>query len=221
MNADEIKTRMGDINWYHTIDLGHGLVTPGVDDTPTRIAQLEIPKDLSGRSVLDVGAWDGALSFEAERRGAARVLATDSFCWNGEGWGTKDGFDFAREAIDSEVEDLEIDPLELSPERMGTFDVVLFVGVLYHMRHPLLVLEHLASVTDQLAIVDTHVGMVDHEEPAMIFYPDAELNDDSTNWWGPNPAAVEAMLATVGFTRFERKHPESVKDGRFTVHAWR
>ena len=55
----------------------------------------------------------------------------------------------------------------------------------------------------------------------MIFYPDAELNDDATNWWGPNPAAVEAMLATVGFTRFERKHPESIKDGRFTVHAWR
>jgi tRNA (mo5U34)-methyltransferase len=99
--------------------------------------------------------------------------------------------------------------------------VVLFVGVLYHMRHPLLALERLASVTDQLAIVDTHVGMVDYEKPAMIFYPDAELNDDSTNWWGPNPAAVEAMLATVGFTRFERKHPESIKDGRFTVHAWR
>ena len=52
--------------------------------------------------MLDIGAWDGALSFEAERRGASRVLATDSFCWSGEGWGTKDGFEFARKAIGSQ-----------------------------------------------------------------------------------------------------------------------
>jgi tRNA (mo5U34)-methyltransferase len=221
MNADEIKTGMGNVNWYHTIDLGHGLVTPGVDDTPARTAQLEIPADLTGKSVLDIGAWDGALSYEAERRGATRVLATDSFCWGGEGWGTKDGFDFAHAALGSKVESLEIDPMDLSPERVGTFDVVLFVGVLYHMRHPLLALERVASVTRELAIVDTHVGMVDVEKPAMIFYPNNELNDDWTNWWGPNPAAVEAMLGTVGFSRFERKHPETIVEGRFTVHAWR
>lgn len=221
MNVDEIKTGMGNVNWYHTIDLGHGLVTPGVDDTPQRTAQLEIPKDLTGKSVLDIGAWDGALSFEAERRGASRVLATDSYCWGGEGWGTKDGFDFARAAISSKVEDLEIDPMDLSPERVGTFDVVLFVGVLYHMRHPLLALERLASVTRELAIVDTHVAMTDLDRPVMLFYPNNELNDDWTNWWGPNPAAVEAMLGAVGFTRFERQHPETIPDGRFTVHAWR
>jgi tRNA (mo5U34)-methyltransferase len=221
MNVDEIKTGMGNVNWYHTIDLGHGLVTPGVDDTPQRTAQLEIPKDLTGKSVLDIGAWDGALSFEAERRGASRVLATDSFCWSGEGWGTKDGFDFARKALGSKVEDLEIDPMDLSPERVGTFDVVLFIGVLYHMRHPLLALERVASVTRELAIVDTHVAMTDLDRPVMLFYPNNELNDDWTNWWGPNPAAVEAMLGTVGFTRFERQHPETIADGRYTVHAWR
>ncbi len=221
MDADEIREGMGTVNWYHTIDLGHGLTTPGVDDTPKRIALLELPDDLSGWSVLDIGAWDGALSFEAERRGASRVLATDSFCWSGEGWGTKDGFEFARKAIGSKVEDQEIDVLDLSPERVGTFDMVLFVGVLYHMRHPLLALERVSSVTDRLLVLDTHVSLVDHDEPMMRFYPGTELNDDPTNWCGPNPAAVEAMLRTVGFTRFERKHEGSIPHGQFTVHAWR
>ncbi|HYU93774.1 MAG TPA: methyltransferase domain-containing protein [Actinomycetota bacterium] len=221
MNVDDVKSGMGAITWYHTIDLGHGLVTPGIDDTPRRVAQLELPSNLSGKTVLDIGAWDGAFSFECERRGAARVLATDSFCWSGEGWGTKDGFEFARKALHSKVEDLDVDVLELSPEVIGTFDVVLFVGVLYHMRHPLLALERVASVTEQLLILDTHVAALDFRKPAMVFYPDAELNNDSTNWWGPNPPAVEAMLGTVGFSRFERKNPSAVAGGRFTVHAWR
>ena len=221
MDANEIREGMGNVNWYHTIDLGHGLTTPGVDDTPKRIALLELPDDLTGWSVLDIGAWDGALSFEAERRGASRVLATDSFCWSGEGWGTKDGFEFARKAIGSKVEDQEIDVLDLSPERVGTFDMVLFVGVLYHMRHPLLALERVSSVTDRLLVLDSHVSLVDHDEPMMRFYPGTELNDDPTNWCGPNPAAVEAMLRTVGFTRFERKHEGSIPHGQFTVHAWR
>ena len=222
MDADEIRAGVSAITWYHTIDLGHGIVTPGIDDTPPRLAGLQLPEDMTGLSVLDVGAWDGALSFEAERRGAARVLATDHFCWGGEGWGTKDGFDFARRAIGSSVEDLEIDVLDLSPETVGVFDLVLFVGVLYHMRHPLLALERIASVTSRMLILDTHVAMVKRREPLMLFYPGTELKDDPTNWWGPNPSAVEAMLRAVGFTRLERKSPRLVKaEQRFVVHAWR
>src|SRR5262245_19194610 len=171
MNVEEIERGLSDITWYHTIDLGHGIVTQGIDDTPRRTAQLDLPTDLRGKSVLDIGAWDGGLSFECERRGASRVLATDSFCWSGDGWGTKDGFEFARAAIDSRVEDLEIDVLELSPDRIGTFDVVLFVGVLYHMRDPLLALEHVASVSSDLLILDTHCAAADIGQPAMIFYP--------------------------------------------------
>jgi tRNA (mo5U34)-methyltransferase len=221
MREDEIRAGMGGITWYHTMDLGHGIVTPGIDDTPARMGPLELPKDLSGLSVLDIGAWDGALSFECERRGAARVLATDSFCWSGEGWGTKDGFEFARKALDSRVEDLDIDVLELSPERIGTFDLVLFIGVLYHMRHPLLALERVASVTGKMLILDTHITTIQMKEPMMVFYPDKELNNDPTNWWGANPAAVEAMLRDVGFTRIERKNPGLEREGRLIVHAWR
>ena len=58
--------------------------------------RLKLPKRLDGRTVLDVGAWDGFYSFEMERRGAAKVLATDHFCWGGNGWASQDGFNLAR-----------------------------------------------------------------------------------------------------------------------------
>ena len=110
------------------------------------------------------------------------MLATDSYCWNGEGWGTKEGFDTARRILGSRVEDFEIDVMDLSPERVGTFDVVLFVGVLYHLRHPLLALERVASVSADLLVFDSHTAMSEERRPVMLFYPGTELNDDPTNW---------------------------------------
>lgn len=167
--------------------------------------------------MLDVGAWDGFFSFEAERRGSARVLATDSYCWGGDGWGTKAGFDLARRALGSKVEDKEIDVLDLSPDTVGMFDVVLFLGVLYHMKHPLLALEHVFSVTRERLIMSTLVDMMSERRPAAAFYQGAEANDDPTNWWGPNPAAVVAMLRTVGFTRIEVFDPPEPIRNRFVV----
>jgi len=220
-NDEHVLAEVAGVNWYHTIDLGGGVVTPGVDQTPLRMAPLELPADFSGKSVLDIGAWDGFFSWEAERRGAARVLATDSYCWGGAGWGTKQGFDTARRLLGSRVEDLEIDIMDLSPDRVGSFDVVLLIGVLYHLRHPLLALERVASVCDDLLILDTHTAMTKDRRPVVLFYPGTELNGDPTNWWGPNPAGVEAMLHTVGFRHVERKHPELVRRGRLIVHARR
>jgi tRNA (mo5U34)-methyltransferase len=220
-DIEKVKAEIADVNWYHRIDLGDGIITPGVDDTPSRMAPLELPSDLSGKSVLDIGAWDGVFTFEAERRGASRVLATDSYCWSGEGWGTKEGFLTASRILGSQADDLEIDVMDLSPERVGTFDLVLFVGVLYHLRHPLLALERVASVTGDQLIFDSHTAKVEDPDPVMLFYPGTELNDDPTNWWGANPPAVEAMLRDVGFRRIERKHPELIEEGRLILHAWK
>jgi tRNA (mo5U34)-methyltransferase len=220
-DVEKVRAEIANVNWYHQIDLGDGIVTPGVDDTPNRMTPLELPSDLSGKSVLDIGAWDGVFSFEAERRGASRVLATDSFCWSGEGWGTKEGFLTASRILGSRVDDLEIDVMDLSPDRVGTFDLVLFVGVLYHLRHPLLALERVASVTGEQLIFDSHTAMIEESDPVMRFYPGTELNDDPTNWWGPNPPAVEAMLRDVGFRRIERVHPELIPEGRLILHAWK
>jgi tRNA (mo5U34)-methyltransferase len=203
--TENLQARVDAVRWFHSIDLGHGVVTKGIDDTqPARLARLQLPADLSGRSVLDIGAWDGFFSFEAERRGAARVVAADYYSWHGQGWGTgqgKAGFDLAREVLGSRVEDVDVDVLDLSPERIGTFDVVLFLGVLYHLPNPLLALERVASVTGDLLIVETVVDMVGFGRPAAAFYPGRELNGDPTNWWGPNQAAVHGMLRSVGFER--------------------
>ena len=91
MYGEDVRRRVEALRWYHTIDLGQGIVTRGVHDTPLRLARLDLPLSFAGRTVLDVGAWDGFFSFEAERRGASRVVATDHYSWHGLGWGTGDG----------------------------------------------------------------------------------------------------------------------------------
>jgi tRNA (mo5U34)-methyltransferase len=210
MNRDELRARVDALRWYHTLDLGDGVVTRGVDKTAERLSRVGLPEDLSGRSVLDIGAWDGFFSFEAERRGAARVVATDYYAWHGVGWGTgqgKAGFELARTALGSRVEDVDLDVMDLSGDQVGAFDVVLFLGVLYHLRNPLLALERVASVTKGLLILETVVDMVGVRRPVAAFYPGRELNGDPTNWWGPNPSAVIAMLRSVGFTRVEQVTP--------------
>jgi tRNA (mo5U34)-methyltransferase len=227
MEIEELRRRAAEIIWFHTIDLGNGFVTHGVERaTPAKLRRLGLPADLAGRTVLDLGAWDGFFSFEAERRGARRVLAVDHFCWGGAGWGTKAGFDLAREALRSKVEDREIDVMDITPANIGVFDVVLYLGVLYHMRHPLLALEKVSAVTGGMLILETHVDLTTIKRPAMVFYPGAELNEDASNWWSPNEACVIAMLKDVGFKRvevFSRKRGLKFwRRGRRAVfHAWK
>ena len=206
MEKYDLQTRADAVRWYHTIDLGQGVITKGVDNSPERLARLQLPPTFSGKTVLDIGAWDGFFSFEAERRLASRVVASDHYAWYGVGWGTDQGmagFQLARRALNSKVEDVDIYVMDLSPERPGVFDVVLFLGVLYHLPNPLLALEKVAAVTKDLLVLETVVDMVGVSRPAAAFYPDRELNGDPTNWWGPNHAAVVGMLKSVGFARVD------------------
>ena len=245
LEANELRARAERIRWHHSMDLGHGVVTQGQDNSPRKLKRLKLPESLAGKSVLDIGAWDGFFSFEAERRGAKRVLATDSFVWRGEvDWADKRGFDLAKQALGSKVEEMEIDVLDLSPSTVGTFDVVLLLGVLYHMRHPLLALERVASVTHDMLVIETVVDMLSTRRPAIAYYADDELALDKTNWCGPNPAALIAMLKTVGFRRIDivsgvrplwfrltkagyyrwkRGHQfwSAARSDRVVVHAWR
>ena len=243
MKPTATQSEVAAIHWFHTIDLGAGVVTRGLDDSPRKLALIGMPERLDGRAVLDVGAWDGFFSFEAERRGAAKVVAVDSYSWSGDGWGKKDGFNLARRILGSKVEDRELEVLDLRPETLGTFDLVLCLGVLYHMRYPLEALERVASVTANQLILETHVDLLHRKTPAMAFYPDRELDGDPTNWWGPNPAALEGMLREVGFTRIERVFSRSIvrrtgralklrlergvplstslAQGRVVYHAWK
>lgn len=216
--------------WYQQIDLGNGIITPGLAPSPIQLQALRLPEKLDGLTVLDVGAWDGFFSFEAERRGAKRVLATDGFVWAGQfPPANKAGFELAKRALGSKVESMVIDVMDLSPERVGTFDIVFFFDVLYHLRHPLYALERLFSVTKKLLLLRTFVDMLSVSRPAMAFYPTNELEGDASNWWGPNPAAVVAMLKDVGFKSTEVvssayaevKAADEISQGRIVVHAAR
>jgi tRNA (mo5U34)-methyltransferase len=187
------------IDWWHQIELPGNYVTPGLDESAAKLATLHLP-DLTGKTVLDVGAFDGYFSFAAERLGASRVVALDSYAWRRPGG--KDGFEYARTALASKVEDVEMEVLDIAPETVGEFDVVLFLGVLYHMRHPLLALERVANVTKERLVVETLADMTFMRSPAAAFYPWNMLGDE-TNWWGPNRAAVIGMMRSIGFDRAE------------------
>jgi len=186
------------INWFHRIDLGNGITTPGCDDTATKLQQVHLPADLSGKTVLDIGAWDGFFSFEAEKRGASRVVALDGGVWRVDSIG-KAGFEFARKMLHSKVEDVEMEVSQISLERLGTFDLVLFLGVLYHLPDPFDGLMKVASLAHRDIIIETHVDLVEIKTPAIAFYPASECANDPSNWCGPNQAAVEGMLRHAGF----------------------
>jgi tRNA (mo5U34)-methyltransferase len=228
MNAEELRRRADAVSWWHGgMNLGQGVVTHGrVTPSQSLLPLLDLP-DVTGKSVLDIGAWDGYMSWECERRGAAKVVAVDSFEWdletskwavpNGNGTG-RAGFDLCHEVYNSKVIPVVCEVIDLAPEQVGgTFDVVLFLGVLYHLRHPLLALERVASVVGDLLIVETHTAMNDTTTPAMRFYPGSELNNDKTNWWGPNVACVSSMLHDVGFTEVthvSQRHDRAVFHAR-------
>lgn len=195
----ELREAIRQYDWYHSIELRPGIVTPGRAAERNVLPFLGIPEDLSGLSVLDIGCWDGFFSFECERRGAKRVVAAD--IWETLG---RDAFDFARGELGSAVEPAQASVYDL-PEALGgeRFDLVLFLGVLYHLRHPLLAIEKVAEVTAPggLAIIESAVdagALMDR--PLMAFYPGDEMNNDPTNWWAPNVPALASMLGVSGFT---------------------
>lgn len=196
--------------WWHSITLRPGITTAGGKDaTLMALEETAIFEsfDLRGLSVLDIGAWNGGFSFAAKRRGAGRVLATDSYIWEHPYWRGREGFLLARRELGLAVEDALLDPTQITTA-LGSFDVVLFLGVFYHLRDPIDVLQRLRSVTGQLLLLETHQDLLGTNQPGMVFYPGAELNNDATNWWGPNPALMHQLLRMVGFDRiFYRDHP--------------
>ena len=205
MDAETLRDRVSAVRWFQKIELPYGIITSGEVESDRTLRRLQLPESFAGREVLDVGAWDGVYSFEAKRRGAARVLATDSFAWSGEGgWTTQEGFLLAREALSLEVEAQFIDVMELSPERIGTFDDVLFIGVLYHLRDPITALERVASVTRERLFLETETSLTWIPSPATaIHYPSRLKNPggatDTTNCYAPNRAALRSMLRANGF----------------------
>lgn len=213
-NAEQQRNELASCSWWHSIDLGAVGVTAGVhqlDELRHNFTSFHLPEDMRGLRVLDIGCWDGFYAFEAERRGA-EVTAID--CWHPE------TFFAAKKALNSAVEFHEMSVYEISQARLGIFDIVLFLGVLYHLRHPLLALERVAEVTGDIAIIESHSidHLLDTTHPIMEFYERNELGGQYDNWWGPNSEALLRMTRAAGFARAE---PIRTGGGRTTIKAYR
>lgn len=208
LSNSALLNRIKEYFWFHSIPLRPGITTYGAKTSEILAAEEEAilaGVNFQGRTVLDVGAWNGYYSFAAKRRGAARVLATDSFTWTHPRFRGQETFELAREELGLEIESLLIDPTQISPQ-IGVFDIVLFLGVFYHLFDPIDVLQRMRSVTGQLLLIESHQDLADRTEPGMVFYPGQVLNNDPTNWWGPNPALMLHLLRQIGFERILYRH---------------
>ncbi|MHB8329178.1 MAG: methyltransferase domain-containing protein [Acidimicrobiales bacterium] len=209
----ELRRRVEAAEWYHSIELKPGLVTPGWFDT--RDATFRIPwPDVRGARCLDVGTFDGFWAFEMERRGAAEVVAVDVVDPNEWDWPhgsaqsameaiaarktSGDGFAIAREALGSGVERLDCNAYDLDPGRIGMFDVVYVGSILIHLRDPVRALERVRSVCrGRVVSVDTIDPLLTLLHPST---PMAELDGRGRPWWWrPNVAGHRRMVEAAGF----------------------
>ena len=203
--------------WYHRIQLPGGVVTPGW--APINVSSYGVPERLDGLRVLDIGAWDGFWTFEALKRGARQVVAIDDFSDYLGSLNTSDrcgwkNFDLCREAFGytSDVCDrVEMSIYEVSPERLGHFDMVFFFGTLYHLRHPLLALDKISALCLQDIYVES--AILDDFSPyrgglgqgysggqmVMEFYPDNQYGNNDSNWWVPTLQCLAHMVRAAGF----------------------
>jgi len=195
--ADVLRARVDRVGrWFHAIDLGRGVITPGAYDPASKLHRFGIPEDLGGRRVLDVGAWDGFFSFECARRGA-EVTSLD--IWKPGHNATSEGYAVARAALGLHTEALRGSVFELDPGTHGVYDLVLFLGVLYHLEDPLGAIRRLHDVTGDRLIIETECDLAFCRRPAAAFYPTTELAGDATNWFAPNARALLGMLTSAGF----------------------
>jgi len=186
----DLRSGIAQLRWYHRLPIGDEF-TPGLRDVAELCRFLRLPEDLRGRRVLDIGTFDGGLAFACEVRGADEVVALDVV--------RHDTFAFAHAALQSKVRFETGNTYSLDPARLGTFDLVIFAGVLYHLRYPLLGLDRLRTVASGDVHVETHTARLPLRRPAAVFYEGDELNGDYTNWFGPNDRAVQAWFRSAGF----------------------
>lgn len=186
------------IDWWHRIDLGDGIVTPGTT-ADEKLSYIRLPERLDGMRVLDIGAWDGWWSFLCEQRGARQVVALDTWKFST----GRRGFDLAKRLLKSSVIGVECDVHEL--DRLSNLldsDLVLCLGVLHHLKSPILALEQIRAVCKGTLILETHLDLLDTPFPACAVYDGIGQPypyDDPTCLWGPNGRAVEAWLRRAGF----------------------
>lgn len=227
-DTSDLPTREDDPrldNWYHTIELGSGLVSRGAYDHRSIVDCYGIPPSLKGKTALDVGTWDGFWSFELEKRGAERVVAIDVSCIGDFDWlptvkaglGTaatrQSNFPLARAMRRSRVDRRICSVYDLSPETVGVFDVVFCGDVLLHLHNPLKALLNIVSVTRELAIIQTSVESeieaLRPDRPWLSFglrSAETRIGSECT-YWIFSTRALQDMMEYAGFRHTEPQKP--------------
>lgn len=217
--ARAIIDRISGYQWYHTIDLGHGVATPGYVDHRAQWPFYHLPEDMTGMRVLDVATFDGFWAFEFERRGA-EVTAIDvasmrdidiptnwldEFDKAGVDHEMGVGFQIAKDILGSKVRREVCSVYDVSPERLGMFDMVFTSDLLIHLRDPLRAMEAIWTVTNGFAVF------------ADVYQPDLEAFSNalaqfartgrgrSDVWWRPNIACYQVWAKIARFSRMEEK----------------
>jgi tRNA (mo5U34)-methyltransferase len=212
--TEELRREVAALDWYHTLELAPGIVTPGWFDLRGMVEEAPLPASLSEKRCLDVGTFDGFWAFEMERRGAEDVVAIDVLDPKAWDWPVESdpatidaighrkaggaGFEVAHRALRSSVERLELSVYDLDPDRVGKFDLVYVGSLLMHLRDPVRALERVRSVCqEQLVVVDNIDLVLSLIHPRK---PVALLDGRGRPWWWrANVACLVSMVEAAGF----------------------
>jgi len=199
-SRQDLLARLGQYQWAHSIDLGDGVVTPGKwgPPNPALIAAYD-RIDFRDKKVLDIGCWDGLWSFEAEKRGASAVYATDDVSQRS--FAEQPTFALAHDALRSQVKYLpNLSVYDVRSLGVDDFDVVVFSGVYYHLRHPLLALAILRQITATGGVIIVEGPVIDNVKDAFAaFYYRETFADDVSNWWVPTLRCLREWIESCYF----------------------
>lgn len=199
-------------HWWHSFDFGDGVKVEGCKKKhilDRELLEWGFSRDLfSGKDVLDVGAWDGFYSFHAEEHDAKSVTALDFTTWTPceNSRETKAGFDIAKRIKQSNVREIymDIETSEFTPEKIGKYDVIIFAGVLYHLRNPFGILEKLYKLLNPggIIFIETTCDPYIQKEakPLIMFHPGNSLNSDSSNYFTFNYSSLKGLVEEFGMT---------------------
>lgn len=179
--------------WHHSFEIAPGIFTPGSYDPHIIWNRMELPEDLSGQRVLDIGASDGFFSLKTRQRGA-QLVAID--------YRPKDlhGFGVMERISGLEFDYRQINLFDVTPETLGTFDIVLCLGVLYHLPDMMRGLSIVRSVCHGQMFLETSCAAEFAPEiPAARYFREKTMNEDLTNFWSPNIPCIHDMLYDSAF----------------------
>lgn len=200
MNRAELQQAIQCYRWYHSIPLCDGMFTPGkrsYEHLTSKLRMMQLPQDLSGRSVLDIGCNEGFYAIEASVRGAARVLGID----NEQRKDVAKKFSLVKEALEHKAEFRFMDVCDLDSEAIGSFDIVFFLSVMHHLRYPTLALDKVAAVTKGYAIIE--VVVIDSDSGADNCTLVRGLGNKGKVLMFPNRQFLTEMIESAGFKHIE------------------